>query len=65
MKTDLKNTIYKYTIRSIIVDAIFVTLALILSYVERMFPIGLVIPIPGIKLGLANIVTILLCFILI
>jgi len=58
----LKNTTYKHTIRSVIVDAILVTLALILSYVERMLPIGLLIPIPGIKLGLANIVTIFALF---
>ena len=31
--------------------------ALVLSLVERMFPVSAVIPIPGIKLGLANVVT--------
>ncbi len=34
-----------------------VSLALVLSLVERMIPLDLVIPIPGVKLGLANIVT--------
>ena len=33
--------------------------ALVLSLVERMFPVSAVIPIPGIKLGLANVVTLL------
>ena len=33
--------------------------ALVLSLVERMFPVSAVIPIPGVKLGLANVVTLL------
>jgi len=37
--------------------AMFIALALALSIVENYFPIGLLIPVPGIKLGLANIVT--------
>lgn len=37
--------------------AIMLALALALTYVERMIPLQLVIPLPGIKLGLANIVT--------
>ncbi len=32
-------------------------LALVLSLAERMFPLSAAIPIPGIKLGLANVVT--------
>lgn len=32
-------------------------LALALSLVERMFPLSAVVPVPGIKLGLANVVT--------
>ena len=31
--------------------------ALVLSLVERMFPLSAAVPIPGIKLGLANVVT--------
>ncbi len=38
-------------------DALLISLALVLSLVERWIPLELVIPIPGIKLGLANIVT--------
>lgn len=32
-------------------------LALVLSLVDRMFPLQAVVPVPGIKLGLANVVT--------
>lgn len=32
-------------------------LAIILSLVERLFPLDALIPIPGVKLGLANVVT--------
>ena len=32
-------------------------MALMLSYMERFFPLQMVIPLPGIKLGLANIVS--------
>lgn len=31
--------------------------ALVLSLVERMFPLSAVVPVPGIKLGLANVAT--------
>lgn len=33
-------------------------MALALSYLENFFPLSLAIPIPGVKLGLANIVTV-------
>ena len=43
--------------------ALLTALALGLSYVERLIPLGLLIPLPGIKLGLANVVTLFaLCF---
>lgn len=32
-------------------------LALVLSLVDRMFPLQALVPVPGIKLGLANVVT--------
>lgn len=38
--------------------AVLTALALGLSTVESMFPITLLIPLPGVKLGLANIVTV-------
>ena len=37
--------------------AVLISLALVLSYVERFFPLQMIVPLPGIKLGLANIVT--------
>lgn len=43
--------------KKIALSAILIALALALSYTERFIPLQLVIPLPGIKLGLANIVT--------
>ena len=37
--------------------ALLTALALGLSYMERFIPLQLLIPLPGIKLGLANVVT--------
>ncbi len=45
------------TAKRIALSAILIALALALSYTERFIPLQLVIPLPGIKLGLANIVT--------
>ena len=39
--------------------AVMLALALALSYVERWIPLQLIVPLPGIKLGLANIVMLL------
>ena len=44
--------------------AILVSTALVLSYVERFIPLQMFIPLPGIKLGLANIVTLMALFFL-
>ena len=44
--------------------ALLIALALALSYTERFIPLQLVIPLPGIKLGLANIVTLVALFLL-
>lgn len=38
-------------------NAILLSLALILAIVERWIPLELIVPVPGIKLGLANIVS--------
>ncbi len=43
--------------KTIVQNAILVALALALSYIERFIPLQLLIPLPGVKLGLANIVT--------
>ena len=40
-------------------QAILVAAALGLSYMERFIPLQMVIPLPGVKLGLANIVSLL------
>jgi heptaprenyl diphosphate synthase len=44
--------------RRIAFAGVFISLAIVLSVIENYFPIGLIIPVPGIKLGLANIVTV-------
>lgn len=43
--------------------AMLTALALALNYTERMFPLPLLVPLPGVKLGLANVVTLFaLCY---
>lgn len=41
-----------------------IALALALSYLERFIPLQLIVPLPGVKLGLANIVTLLALYLL-
>ena len=48
----------KLTTKQLTLCAVLTALALALSYLENLFPLSLAIPIPGIKLGLANIVTV-------
>ena len=45
------------TAKTLAQSAVLVALALALSYTERFIPLQLVIPLPGVKLGLANIAT--------
>lgn len=47
----------KTTTRQLTLCAMLTALALALSWVERFLPLSLLIPLPGIKLGLVNIVT--------
>ena len=47
----------KLSTRQLTLCAVLTAMALALSYLENFFPLSLAIPIPGIKLGLANIVT--------
>lgn len=51
-------------IRKLTLSALMAALALALSYAERLIPLELIVPLPGVKLGLANIVTMfaLYCF---
>lgn len=48
----------KLTTKKLALCAVLTALALGLSTLENLFPISLVVPLPGIKLGLANIVTV-------
>lgn len=45
--------------KQIALCGILTAIALALSYTERFIPVQLLIPLPGVKLGLANIVTLL------
>ena len=44
--------------------AILVALAMALSYTERFIPLQMVVPLPGVKLGLANIVTLMALYLM-
>ena len=48
-----------YHTKRIVQSAILISLALALSYIERFIPLQLLIPLPGVKLGLANVVTLM------
>lgn len=48
----------KLTTKQLTACALLAAMALGLSYLENLFPLALAIPIPGVKLGLANIVTV-------
>lgn len=50
--------------KQLIYCAILISLALVLSYIERFIPLQMVVGLPGIKLGLANIVTLMALFFL-
>ncbi len=43
-------------------DAVMIAAALVLSYIEHLLPLSFLIPLPGVKLGLSNIVVILAFF---
>ena len=47
-----------WTTKHIALCAVLTALALGLSTLENLFPVSLVVPLPGVKLGLANIVTV-------
>jgi heptaprenyl diphosphate synthase len=48
--------------KKVALNGILISLALALSFAERFIPLGLLVPIPGIKIGLANIVTMFALF---
>ena len=47
----------KIKTRELTLCAVLAALALALSYMESFFPLALIVPLPGVKLGLANIIT--------
>ena len=50
--------------KTVVRMAILVSLALVLSYIERFIPLQLLIPLPGVKLGIANVVTLVSLYLL-
>lgn len=48
--------------RELTVCGLLTAVALALSYLENLFPLAVAIPIPGVKLGLANIVTVFVLY---
>ena len=50
--------------KEITLCAVLTALALALSYTERFIPLQLIVPLPGVKLGLANIVTLVALYML-
>lgn len=48
--------------KKLVINSMLVSFALILTYVEKLIPVNVIVPVPGIKLGLANIVTIFVLF---
>ena len=50
--------------RRLTLCAMLICAALVLSYMERFFPLQMVVPLPGVKLGLANIVSLIALYLL-
>lgn len=50
--------------RQLALCAILISLALALSYLERFVPLQMIVPLPGVKLGLANIVTLIALYLM-
>lgn len=48
-------------VKRLSLDAMLLALAMVLSYIEAILPLSLALPLPGAKLGLANI-AVTLCF---
>ena len=51
-------------ISQLALNSLLIGLAMILSYIERFIPLQLVIPLPGVKLGLANTVTLVALYLI-
>ena len=50
--------------RELTLCAVLISVALVLSYIERFFPLQMAVPLPGIKLGLANVVSLVALYLL-
>ena len=50
--------------KNLVLCAVLISLAMTLSYMERFIPLNLAVPLPGVKPGLANIVTMLALYFL-
>ena len=50
--------------KQLIYCAILISLALVLSYIERFIPLQMIVGLPGIKLGLVNVVTLMALYFL-
>ena len=50
--------------KRIVLSAVLVSLALAFSYMERFIPLQMLIPLPGVKLGLANVATLIALYLL-
>ena len=48
--------------KKIALNGLLISLALVLSLIEHFIPLSLLVPVPGMKLGLANIVTMFALF---
>jgi len=58
----VKQSPMRLPINRIAVNALLLSFALILSYLESLLPLPLILPIPGVKLGLANVCIMLAFF---
>ncbi|WP_105619098.1 Gx transporter family protein [Vallitalea okinawensis] len=56
MQYQISKTYNWSSTKKMVMIALMVAAAIILSYFERLIPLQLVIPVPGVKLGLANVV---------
>lgn len=48
--------------KKLTLNSILISLAVVLSFIESLIPLNLIVPMPGIKLGFANIVTMFALF---
>lgn len=48
----------KFDVRYLARGGLLIAVAVVLSWVERLIPLQAILPVPGVKLGLANLVTV-------